>query len=252
MGTGRSGDADSRVTAGERPSIAHVDETRPRGHQRSSGSTVEVRPNGQPLDDWLGDISDYDWSENATERAEHQRASPAYQELPSPEGDVGRHRAADPAARAVAAAEAHRAVIERRRLVAGLVVVGVLALAAVIAVLLLRGGGRGRSRLHPRPPARRPCRARPVRRRHLPRRARRQRRRRPRHHGRRFDLRAPRGHEAPARRRRSRARRSAPAGPVERRLRPRSGRRDIRSAYGSGCRRIPGSEWSLRRRSGRP
>ncbi len=131
------------MTAGERPSIAHVDETRPRGHQRSSGSTVEVRPNGQPLDDWLGDISDYDWSENATERAEHQRASPAYQELPSPEGDVGRHRAADPAARAVAAAEAHRAVIERRRLVAGLVVVVVLALAAVIAVLLLRGGGQG-------------------------------------------------------------------------------------------------------------
>ena len=129
------------MTAGERPSITHVDETHPRGHQRSSGSTVEARPNGQPLDDWLGDISDYDWSENAT-GAQHQRASSAYQELPSPERDVSRHEAADPAARAVAAAEAHRAVIERRRLVAGLGVVVVLAFAAVIAVLLLRGGGQ--------------------------------------------------------------------------------------------------------------
>ena len=117
------------VPAGELPSIAHVHETRPRGHQRSSGSTVEVRPNGQPLDDWLGDISDDDWSENATERAERRRASPAYQELPSPEGDGWRDEAADPAARPVAAAEAHRAVIERRRLVAGIVVVVVLALA---------------------------------------------------------------------------------------------------------------------------
>jgi Putative peptidoglycan binding domain len=119
-----------------------VHETRPRSHQRSSGSTVEVRPNEQPLDDWLGDISDDDWSENATERAEPRRASPACQELPSPEGDVRRHQSADPAARPVAAAEAHRAVIERRRLVAGLVVVVVLAPAVVIAVLLLRGGGQ--------------------------------------------------------------------------------------------------------------
>jgi hypothetical protein len=133
------------VTAGEPPSIAHVHETHPRGHQRSSGSTFEVRPNGQPLDDdWLGDISDDDWSEQATERAERRRASPAYQELPSPEGDVRRHQAADRAARPVAVAEAHRAAIERRRLVAGLVVVVVLAPAVVIAVLLLRGGGHAR------------------------------------------------------------------------------------------------------------
>jgi Putative peptidoglycan binding domain len=130
------------VTAGELPSIADVHETRPHGHQRSSRSTVEVRPNGQPLDDWLGDISDDDWSENATGRAERRRASPAYQELPSPEGDVRRNHAADPAARPVAAAEAHRAVIQRRRTVTGLVVVVILALAVVIAVLLARGGGQ--------------------------------------------------------------------------------------------------------------
>jgi len=129
------------VTAGELPSISHVHETRPHRHQRSSGSSVEVRPNGQPLDDWLGDISDDDWSENATERGERRRTSPAYRELPSPEGEERRDQAADPAARPVAAAEAHRAVIERRRLVAGLVLV-ILAVAVAIAVLLLRGGGQ--------------------------------------------------------------------------------------------------------------
>jgi putative peptidoglycan binding protein len=134
------GDPDSRVTAEALPSIADVHETRPRGHQRSSGSTVEVRPNGHLLDDWLGDISDDDWSEEATERAQRRRSSPASQEPPAPERDVWRHEEADPAARRIVAAEDRRAVIERRRLVAGLVVVVVLALAAVIAVLLLRDG----------------------------------------------------------------------------------------------------------------
>ena len=137
------------MTAGERPSIAQVHETRPRGQQRSPGSTVEVRPNGQPLDDWLGDVSDDDWSETATKRAERRRASPAFEELPSPEGDpwapdglVTRESPADPADRQGAAAEARRAVIERRRLVAGIVAVAVLALGVAIAVLLLRGGGQ--------------------------------------------------------------------------------------------------------------
>ncbi len=82
------------------------------------------------------------------ERAERRSASPAYQELPthegdgwSPEGVVSRERAADRADRPTAA-EAHRAIIERRRLVAGLVVVVVLALGVVIAVLVLRGEGQ--------------------------------------------------------------------------------------------------------------
>ena len=129
------------MTAGEVPSISHVHETRPRGHQRSSGSAVEVRPNGQPLDDWLGDISDDDWNESTTERAERRRTSPAYRELPSPESDVRQDDAPDPAPRPVVAAEADRAVIQRRRLVAGLVFV-VLAVAVAIAVLLLRSGGQ--------------------------------------------------------------------------------------------------------------
>ena len=134
------------MTAGELPSIAHVHETRPRGHQRSSGSTIEVRPTGQPLDDWLGDISDDDWSENATKRAERGRASPRHYELEgdveSLESAVSRERAADPSDRPVSAAEAHRAVIERRRLVAVLVVGVLLALAGVIALLLLRDGAQ--------------------------------------------------------------------------------------------------------------
>ena len=130
-----------RVTAGEPPSIASVHETRPLGHQRSPGSPVGVRPNGQPLDDdWLGDISDDDWSEHPPPRAE--RPSPSYEELPSSEGDARHDLAADPGARVVASTEAHRAVIERRRLVAGLVAVVVIALAAVSAVLFLRDGGQ--------------------------------------------------------------------------------------------------------------
>ena len=105
---------------------------------------VGARPDEESLDDWLGDISDDDWSENAAERADRRRATPAYQELPVPEGDVWREASPDRRApdRPVATAEAHRAVIERRRLVAGLALVAALGVAVVIPVLLLRGGGQ--------------------------------------------------------------------------------------------------------------
>jgi murein L,D-transpeptidase YcbB/YkuD len=58
------------------------------------------------------------------------------------EGDLWREPTADPTSPAapISAAEVRRAVIERRRLVAGLVFVLVLGVAAAIAVLLLRGG----------------------------------------------------------------------------------------------------------------
>lgn len=92
------------------------------------------------LDDWLGDISDDDWSEQATERAQRIRSArldavPSHTAgrapLPTPDR---------PAPDATAtAAEAHRAVIERRRLVAGILLAAVLGLAVVGAVLLLRG-----------------------------------------------------------------------------------------------------------------
>jgi hypothetical protein len=120
-----------------------VRETRPRGYERSSAVRA-ARPREQPLDDWLGDISDDDWSEKATERAERRGATPAYEELPVPEGDVWPGLTADrpPPARPLAAAESHRAVIERRRLVAVLGLMVVLGLAVVLAAPLVRGGGQ--------------------------------------------------------------------------------------------------------------
>jgi hypothetical protein len=114
------------VPAGETPNIAHV----------------EARRHEQPVDDWLGDISDDDWSESPTKHADRRRVSPMSQELPSLEGDLRRDRAPDRPTRPVVDADARRAVVERRRLVAGVVVVVVLALAVVVAVLLLRGGGQ--------------------------------------------------------------------------------------------------------------
>ena len=131
------------MLAEEPPSIAPVRETRRRGSQGSAGA-VGAPSHGRPLDDWLGDISDLDWSENAAERVERQRATPASRGLPLPSGDLGREPTGrSPATtRPVDAAKSRRAVIERRRLVAGLVLVVVVGLAVVIPVLLLRGGGQ--------------------------------------------------------------------------------------------------------------
>ena len=125
------------------PSIAHVHETRSRSRQGSSAGAVGARRHEHPLDDWLGDISDEDWNENAAERVERQRATPAYQGPPVPAGDLRREPTADrPATARPVDAEPRRAVIERRRLAAGLVLVVVLGLAVVITVLLVRGGGQ--------------------------------------------------------------------------------------------------------------
>jgi hypothetical protein len=92
-----------------------------------------------PVDDWLGEISDDDWSENTAEGSPRRRATSAYQELPAPAG-MPPQDSRPPSARPVAAAEAHRAVVRRRRLAAGLVLAAVLALAVVIPALALRGG----------------------------------------------------------------------------------------------------------------
>lgn len=126
-----------RVPAEAPPSISRVRETRRRGDPGSLVGAIAAQPHEEPLDDWLGDISDDDWSENATEIAERGHATPAYRERPVPE-KVWREPAAEFPAGRIAAAEAHRAIVERRRLVAGLVVVIVLALAVAIPVLLLR------------------------------------------------------------------------------------------------------------------
>jgi murein L,D-transpeptidase YcbB/YkuD len=89
----------------------------------------------EPEDDWLGEISDYDWSEHAAEHAQRDRA-----QAPTREGLVAVVDTSRPASRRDDAAETHRAAVERRRIVAGLVVAGVLGIALVIALLMFRGG----------------------------------------------------------------------------------------------------------------
>lgn len=126
------------MLAEEPPSIAQVHET--------SARAEGARPPEQaldPLDDWLGDVLDEDWSENAAERDARRRATPAYQGLPVPAGDnLWREPPADlpTPARPVDAARPSTRVVERRRLVAGVVLAAVLGLAVVTGVLLLRGG----------------------------------------------------------------------------------------------------------------
>ncbi len=122
---------DSSVLAEAAPSIPDVHET--------SAGAVGARPPEEPLDDWLGDVSDDDWSEDAAKRAERQRATPA----DAATGDHWREPAPDRSApsRPVDAPEPRRSVVQRRRLVAGVVLAGILGLAVVVAVVLLRGGG---------------------------------------------------------------------------------------------------------------
>ena len=124
------------------PSIDGVHETRPRGQRGSSASALGVRPYDEDLDDWLGEISDEDWSEGAAERAERRRATPAYADLPGPDPDALAGPAVErSASRRADPAETRRQVVERRRLVAGLIAVVVVGIALVAAVVLLRGGG---------------------------------------------------------------------------------------------------------------
>jgi Putative peptidoglycan binding domain len=118
-----------------------VHEARPRNRRSPSAGTVEARPNEQPVDDWLGDVSDDDWDENAAARSEPRRSTPPYED---PYRDDSWP---EPAAGAVGAddpdrpADARRATVERRRIVAGGVAVAVLGIAAAALVVLLRDGG---------------------------------------------------------------------------------------------------------------
>jgi hypothetical protein len=105
-----------------------VHEVLDRGRQREQ----------QPVDDWLGDLSDADWDEGAAERA---RATPAGPQRRPPEGgiDEGLVETSARASPAVAT-DAHRARIERRRMVAALALLLLVALGAAASVLLLRDG----------------------------------------------------------------------------------------------------------------
>jgi Putative peptidoglycan binding domain len=88
-----------------------------------------------PEDDWLGELSDYDWSENAAEEAKRGPSAPSREGLVVAVDDTDR-RMPPPAG----ADDAQRALVERRRIVAGLVVAAVLGIAIVIALVLFRGG----------------------------------------------------------------------------------------------------------------
>ena len=105
---------------------------------RMQGSSVHGATRNrlsEPEDDWLGEVSDYDWSENAAAHAEAGRVRA------SPESDVAAVDDTDwEIRRPATGADAHRAAVERRRLVAGLGIAGVLGVVIVVALLLLRGG----------------------------------------------------------------------------------------------------------------
>lgn len=97
-------------------------------------------PHEDAVDDWLGEISDDDWSESPPTRAERGRAATGYEESLVVEPGSRGAGAAGPSP-PLAATEPDRNAIARRRLVAGLLLVATLGLAVVIGVLLLRGGG---------------------------------------------------------------------------------------------------------------
>jgi hypothetical protein len=104
-----------------------VHEVRRRGRQGAVGK----QPDRQPLDDWLGDISDEDWSENAVR-----------QERTISESRTERDNFAVSPAQAfpVAPTENRRAAARRRRVVAALVLLLLVGLAVAAPVLLLRDG----------------------------------------------------------------------------------------------------------------
>ena len=116
--------------------MARVSET-PRSSSRGfpAGAT-EVWPDERSPDDWLGEVSDDDWSEGAAERARR----PAPTEERSYPGEHDAAGTLPPASRQVSTGSDRRA-IERRRIVAVLGIAAALGVAIAIPVVLLRGGG---------------------------------------------------------------------------------------------------------------
>jgi hypothetical protein len=115
-----------------------VQETR----RSSSARAVGTWQNENALDDWLGDISYDDWDEQATEQAARRRATPAYRQLPADADELAHDSgsARPPSTAQVAASEKRRALVERRRLAAGVALAVVLGVAIATPVLLLSGG----------------------------------------------------------------------------------------------------------------
>ncbi len=90
-----------------------------------------------PLDDWLGEVSDEDWGEGAAEAAERRSTMQGSQDAAVREEDLGREPPYD---RPSAGARDRRAQVERRRIVAGLVLLFLVGVAAAAAVVMFRGG----------------------------------------------------------------------------------------------------------------
>jgi hypothetical protein len=107
-----------------------VNETRPR---RASGPEVDSERLEDPLDDWLGDVSDDDWDEGSTSPA-RSPSSPFQQ--PVPAGDRRREPASRRSART---AGPHRTDVARRRVVAVLLLVSLAVLAGVLAFVAFGG-----------------------------------------------------------------------------------------------------------------
>lgn len=116
------------MAAGRGRSVPGVNETRSR---RSSGGEAGSERPDDPRDDWLGDVSDDDWSEGPSLPA--RSAPSSFEQVPAPEGEPARPRS-------TRAAGVERTDVKRRRLVAGLVLVALAAVAGVVAALALRGG----------------------------------------------------------------------------------------------------------------
>jgi len=114
------------MAAGRGRSVRGVNETRPR---RASGREVGSERPDDPRDDWLGDVSDDDWSAGPTETVPPPRPSVTEEGL-----------AGEPVSRRPARTSgADRSAVARRRIVAGVLLVGLVGVAGVVAAVLLRG-----------------------------------------------------------------------------------------------------------------
>ena len=117
-------------------------EERHRGNRGPSTGTVEARPPAQQIDDWLGEISDDDWTEGTGERTAGRHQGD-HDDLAVPVGADSHSEWADDRSRpsnSIDAKVARRVAVHRRRLVAGLVLATALVVATGIAVVTFRGG----------------------------------------------------------------------------------------------------------------
>ena len=114
------------MAAGRGRSVRGVNETRPR---RASGREVGSERPDDPRDDWLGDVSDDDWSAGPTETVPRPRPSVTEEGL-----------AGEPVSRRPARTSgADRSAVARRRIIAGALLAGLVGVAGVVAAVLLRG-----------------------------------------------------------------------------------------------------------------